>query len=660
MFSLNRRHSNNYIKVGAYYYAMVELKMVSFICTEMVVTITMMMMMIFSLAYAISSSSLSTDEGKALRSTGWWNNSASHHCTWEFVLCNEADSVIEINIFGSNKELGELSKLNFSSFPNLVDLRLYNCGLNGSIPQQIGTLTHLRQLHLGSNSLTGELPLSLANLSQLEYLVLYYNRLHDSIPPEFGKMKNLIYLDLSYNNLTGVIPSSLGNLTNFWYLSLGSNHINDFIPPEIGKMKSLTSLELSYNHLNGVIPSSLGNLTYLTSLTLQGNQISGFIPPEIGKMKSLINLELSYNHLNGVIPSSLGNLTYLTSLTLQGNQISGFIPTEIGNLKKLSTLDMSDNLISGQIPFQLGNLKEVEYFNLSYNNLSGTVPHSISENYIFASTDLSHNSFEDQSRAPLQPLDYNKRHQISILIFIVSIFATLMLSIVVLGFLFHKRRIRKNQSVETTKVKNGDLFSIWDYDGVIAYQDIIRATEDFDIRYCIGTGGYGSVYRAQLPSDKVVALKKLHGWESENPAYLKSFENEVKMLSTIQHRNIVKLHGFCLHNRCMFLVYKYMERGSLFCMLRDEVEAVELDWVKRVNVVKGIANALSYMHHDCALPIIHRDISSNNILLNSNLEAFVSDFGTARLLDPDSSNQTLIAGTYGYIAPGKQLDNNLH
>ena len=768
MFSLNRRHSNNFniyiIKVGAYYYAMVELKMVSFVFTEMVVTITMMMMMmmmIFSLAYAISSS-LSTDEGKALRSTGWWNNSASHHCTWESVYCNEADSVIQIAIVNSDKELGELSKLNFSSFPNLDVLVLYNCALNGSIPQQIGTLTRLRELDLGFNNLTGELPLSLANLSQLEYLALSNNRLHGSIPPEFGKMtnlivlylgynnltgvipsslgnltnltylslqsnhiggfippefgkmKNLIVLYLGYNNLTGVIPSSLGNLTNLIYLSLGSNHISGFIPPEIGKMKSLIRLGMSYNHLNGVIPSSLGNLTNLAYLILGSNHISGFIPPEIGKMKSLISLELSYNHLNcvipsslgnlidltylnlgnnnisgvippeigkmksltslalsynhfnGVLPSSIGNLTHLTSLTLQSNQISGFIPIEIGNLEKLSTLDLSNNLLSGQIPFHLGDLKQLGYLNLSYNNFSGTVPLSLG-----TSIDLSHNQFETQLLS--KPLDYKKGscneikglsrckkgHQI-MLIFVVSISATLLLSIAVLWFLFHKRRIIKIQSVETTKKKNGDLFSIWDYDGVIAYQDIIRATEDFDIRYCIGTGGYGSVYRAQLPSGKVVALKKLHGWESEDPAYLKSFENEVQMLSIIQHRNIVKLHGFCLHNRCMFLVYKYMERGSLFCMLRDEVEAVELDWVKRVNVVKGIANALSYMHHDCALPIIHRDISSNNILLDSNLEAFVSDFSTARLLDPDSSNQTLIAGTYGYIAPGKQLDNNLH
>ena len=320
---------------------------------------------------------------------------------------------------------------------------------------------------------------------------------------------------------------------------------------------------MSYNHLTGVIPSSLGSLTNLTYLNFGNNHINGVIPPEIGKMRSLISLELSYSHLIGVIPFSLGNLTYMTSLTLQGNQISGFIPIEIGNLEKLSTLDMSNNLLSKNIPFQLGNLKEVKYFNLSYNNLSGTVPHSISNNYNSRSIDLSHNQFEDQSRAPPKPLDYKKGscgeinglsrckkgHQI-MLIFVVSISATLLLPIAILEFLFLKQRIRKNQSIETTKVKNGDLFSIWDYDGVIAYQDIIRATEDFDIRYCIGTGGYGSVYKAQLPSD---------------------------ILSTIQHRNIVKLHGFCLHNRCMFLVYKYMERGSLLCMLRDVVKAV--NWI---------------------------------------------------------------------------------
>ncbi|XVE83816.1 hypothetical protein DITRI_Ditri16bG0117700 [Diplodiscus trichospermus] len=189
------------------------------------------------------------------------------------------------------------------------------------------------------------------------------------------------------------------------------------------------------------------------------------------------------------------------------------------------------------------------------------------------------------------------------------------------------------------------------YDGKIAFQDIVEATEDFDIKYCIGTGGYSSVYKAVLPSGKVVALKKLHRLEAEQPAFGRSLRNEVKVLTKIRHKNIVKLHGFCLHNRCMFLIYEYLQKGSLFCALRIDVEAVELDWSKRVNIIKSVAHALSYMHHDCNPLIVHRDISSNNILLNSESEAFISDFGTARLLDPDSSNRTVMVGTYGYIAP---------
>jgi serine/threonine protein kinase len=96
-----------------------------------------------------------------------------------------------------------------------------------------------------------------------------------------------------------------------------------------------------------------------------------------------------------------------------------------------------------------------------------------------------------------------------------------------------------------------------------------------------------------------------------------------------------------------------MEKGSLFCALRNDVGAVELKWMKRAHIIKDIAHALSYLHHDCNPPIVHRDISSSNVLLNSVSKSFVADFGVARLLDPDSSNHTVLAGTYGYIAPGQ-------
>ncbi|KAK5794832.1 hypothetical protein PVK06_036082 [Gossypium arboreum] len=118
----------------------------------------------------------------------------------------------------------------------------------------------------------------------------------------------------------------------------------------------------------------------------------------------------------------------------------------------------------------------------------------------------------------------------------------------------------------------------------------------------------------------------------------------------------VKLHyqlmyGFCSHPKHSFLVYELVERGSLRMVLTNNERAKELDWKKRLNVVKGLANALSYMHHGHSQPIVHRDISSNNFLLDLDYEARISDVGTARFLQPDLSNYTSLAGTYGYIVP---------
>ncbi|KAK0602759.1 hypothetical protein LWI29_036735 [Acer saccharum] len=236
------------------------------------------------------------------------------------------------------------------------------------------------------------------------------------------------------------------------------------------------------------------------------------------------------------------------------------------------------------------------------------------------------------------------------LIIILLPITTLLIFLVFCIRLLLKSKDRK-ANLETKVTKTGDIFTIWNFDGRIAYEDIVAATENFDIKYCIGTGGYGSVYKAILPTGKLIALKKLHQSEIEDPIFTKSFENEAHILSNIRHRNIVKLYGFCMHKRCMFLIYEFIEKGSLFCALHNYDEATGLDWIKRLKIIQGVAHALSYLHHDCTPSIVHRDLTSNNILLNSESRAFVADFGLARLLHLDSSNRTLLAGTYGYIAP---------
>lgn len=186
---------------------------------------------------------------------------------------------------------------------------------------------------------------------------------------------------------------------------------------------------------------------------------------------------------------------------------------------------------------------------------------------------------------------------------------------------------------------------------------IFDATEGFSSKHCIGVGGHGTLYKAELQNVLIVAVKKVHQEvEESNSTYYKAYENEIRALREIQHRNIVKLYGFGRHEKDIFLVYKFMERGSLRKILSNDEEAMKPDWGKRVNIVKGVANALSYMHHDCYPPLIHPDISSSNVLLNSEFEARISDFGSSmRVLDYDDTfnNWTGFAGTVGYAAPGK-------
>ncbi|KAJ7962264.1 putative Receptor protein kinase [Quillaja saponaria] len=580
---------------------------------------------------------------------------------------------------GHNSIDGVIPDQLIKSLKKLSILDLSDNNFNGSIPWSIGEMTNLTQLILNANSITGRLPSSLCNLTELEKLGVSENQVYGIIPSEIGMLSKLTHLDLSHNYLTGELPVCFSNVTQLVTLDMSNNHIDGVIPYQLKNLKKLSMLDLCYNNFSGSIPWSIGEMTNLTQLNLKANSISGKLPSSLCNLTDLESLRVSENQIGGLIPLEIENLKKLETLDLSRNNLIGSIPSTIGHLTKLKFLDLHRNQINGEIPTGLYFLSSL---NLNYNNLTGNIDAELARVF---NLDLSHNFLSGQI-----PVEFCHRSDISI-IFLgneelnneISIFyskchtpstpittlgtsssstnfhplkiilpITSLLVILFVAVLIVSRYKMKNKSkYEETVAMDGDMLSIWNYDGKIAFEDIIEATEDFDLRYCIGTGAYGSVYKAQLPSGKIVALKKLHRLESQDPSFDKSFRNEAKMLSEIRHRNIVKLHGFCLHKRCMFLVYEYMERGNLFYALSNDSDASELSWNKRVNIVKGIAHGLSYMHHDCTPTIIHRDITSNNILLNTELEAFISDFGTARFLDPNTSNQTLLVGTHGYIAP---------
>ena len=184
---------------------------------------------------------------------------------------------------------------------------------------------HVSQINLLYNELTGTLPPELGNLSHLYLLGLWGNQLHGTIPAELGKLSELGFLDLSGNLLTGNPPAELGELENLQVLSLAHNQFGGPIPSVLGKVASLESLDLSHNQFDGPLPAELGDLVNLTQLRLSHNQLSGVIPTAFGNLSQLYELDLSYNQLSGSVPESL---THIGQRTLWGNQLDGTITAD--------------------------------------------------------------------------------------------------------------------------------------------------------------------------------------------------------------------------------------------------------------------------------------------------------------------------------------------
>ena len=164
---------------------------------------------------------------------------------------------------------------------------------------------------------------------------------------------------------------------------------------------------------------------------------------------------------------------------------------------------------------------------------------------------------------------------------------------------------------------NEKVFSISSFDGRAMYNEIIEVTQGFNAMFYIGKGGHATVYKASLASGNIMAKKKILSLGDDEIVQQKEFFNEIRALIEIWHRNIVKLHGFCSNSQHSFLNYEYLEKGSLDMIFTNDRGAKRLDWNKRVNIIKGVAYALSYLHHNCSPPIVHRDISSKNVLLDS-------------------------------------------
>ncbi|XP_058786828.1 LRR receptor-like serine/threonine-protein kinase RGI1 [Vicia villosa] len=571
----------------------------------------------------------------------------------------------------NNRFSGEIP----SVMGNLKELTLFYAWqnqLNGNIPTELSNCQKLEAVDLSHNFLTGPIPNSLFHLQNLTQFLLISNSLSGQIPPDIGKCTSLIRLRLGSNNFTGQIPREIGLLKSLTFLELSDNQLSEDIPNEIGNCAHLEMLDLHKNELQGTIPSSLKFLVDLNVLDLSSNQITGSIPKSLGKLTSLNKLILSGNLIAGSIPQSLGLCKDLQLLDLSNNKIIGSIPNEIGylqgldillnlswnsltgsipktfsNLSKLSILDLSYNKITGTL-FVLGNLDNLVSLNVSYNRFSGTLPNTkffedLPSSAFAGNPDLCINS---KCRAT-GSLEGNKSIRNIIIYTFLGVILTsaivtcgVILALRIQGDSFYGRNNFDEVEMEWSFTPFQKInFNI---------NDVVSKLSDSNI---VGKGCSGVVYRVETSTKQIIAVKKLWPIKNEEPPERDFFTAEVQTLGSIRHKNIVRLLGCCNNGRTRLLLFDYICNGSLFGLLHEK--RLFLDWDARYKIILGTAHGLEYLHHDCIPPIVHRDVKANNILVGPQFEAFLADFGLAKLvISSDCSRAShVVAGSYGYIAP---------
>ncbi|KAF5946402.1 hypothetical protein HYC85_016630 [Camellia sinensis] len=509
----------------------------------------------------------------------------------------------------------------------------------------------------------------------------------------------------------GVACDELGRVVN---ISLQGQGLAGKIPAEIGQLKSLSGLYLHFNELYGVVPEEIANLSQLSDLYLNVNNLSGEIPPVIGTMANLQVLQLCYNKLTGSIPTQLGSLEKLSDLALQYNQLTGAIPASLGDLMMLKRLDLGFNHLFGSIPVKLANPPLLEVLDIQNNTLSGRVPTGthfdfvfhmdenealkrLNEGFVYANnTGLCGVGFsslevcaasDNTSANKPEPLDPDsnglpktdnpeaanfqtncththcsnqaRRPQIAVIFVAIGI---IDISTDQVGEVYRKSASTlisleySNEWDPMAKGRSGNGFSQEILESFIFnLEDVESATQYFSDVNLFGKSSFSVIYKGILRDGSVVTINCIA--KSSCKSDEADFLNGLKVLTLLEHRNLLRLRGFCCSSgrgEC-FLVYDFVPNGNLLQYLNVKASSGKvLEWSTRTSIIRGTAKGIGYLHkNNGSKPaLLHRNLSAEKVLIDLQYNPLLSDAGLHKLLADDIIFSTLKgSAAMGYLAP---------